>query len=94
MILEKIVMNYGSWCYKKRFFKLFLNQVMMQPHNRRMPFSLYISALAVSDTVVLLNGEFIFLPEDFSMLCHPWVSDFFPHKVKRSQLKPSKVRLN
>ena len=30
---------------------------MMQPHNRHMSFSLYISALAVSDTVVLLIGN-------------------------------------
>ena len=30
---------------------------MIQPQNRRMSFSLYISALAVSDTVVLLIGN-------------------------------------
>ena len=55
---------------QKRSGLMFLNQVMLQPHNRRMPFSLYISALAVTDTVVLLNGEFIFLPEDLSQLYH------------------------
>ena len=32
-------------------------QVMIQPHNRHMSFSLYISALAVADTTVLLNGK-------------------------------------
>ena len=32
-------------------------QVMIQKHNRQMSFSLYISALAVSDTFFLLNGE-------------------------------------
>ena len=32
-------------------------QVMIQPHNRNMSFSLYISALAVSDTIVLLVGK-------------------------------------
>ena len=31
---------------------------MMQPHNRHVPFSVYISALAVSDNIVLLNGKF------------------------------------
>ena len=30
---------------------------MIQPHNRHMSFSLYISALAVADTTVLLNGK-------------------------------------
>ena len=30
---------------------------MTQPHNRQMSFSLYISALAVSDTVVLIMGK-------------------------------------
>ena len=30
---------------------------MIQKHNRQMSFSLYISALAVSDTFFLLNGE-------------------------------------
>ena len=32
-------------------------QVMVQKHNRQMSFSFYISALAVSDTVVLLGGK-------------------------------------
>ena len=32
-------------------------QVMIQPHNRHMSFSVYISALAVADTTVLLNGK-------------------------------------
>ena len=30
---------------------------MIQPHNRHMSFSLYIAALAVSDTAALLSGE-------------------------------------
>ena len=34
-------------------------QVMIQKHNRHMSFSLYISALAVSDTVALISGTFI-----------------------------------
>ena len=32
-------------------------QVMVQRHNRHMSFSLYISALAVNDTIALLIGE-------------------------------------
>ena len=35
----------------------YLIQVMMQLHNRQMSFSLYISALAVSDTMVVLTGK-------------------------------------
>ena len=35
-----------------------LFEVMVQRHNRHMSFSLYISALAVSDTVALLIGEY------------------------------------
>ena len=38
--------------------KVYSFQVMIQRHNRRMSFSLYISALAVSDTIVLLIGEY------------------------------------
>ena len=34
-------------------------QVMIQPQNRQISFSLYISALAVADTVVLLAGKWI-----------------------------------
>ena len=34
---------------------------MIQPHNRQMSFSLYISALAVSDTMVVLTGKSKFL---------------------------------
>ena len=30
---------------------------MIQPHNRHMSFSLYISALALSDTIAVINGE-------------------------------------
>ena len=33
---------------------------MIQPHNRQMSFSWYISALAVSDTIALLVGEYIY----------------------------------
>ena len=36
---------------------IFFYQVMIQKHNRQMSFSLYISALAVSYTLFLLNGE-------------------------------------
>ena len=36
---------------------LYFIQVMIQPHNRHMSFSLYIAALAVSDTAALLSGE-------------------------------------
>ena len=32
-------------------------QVMMQPQNRDMSFSLYISSLAVSDTIAMLIGK-------------------------------------
>ena len=35
----------------------FIFQVMVQPRNRNMSFSWYISALAVSDTIALLVGE-------------------------------------
>ena len=38
---------------------IFEFQVMIQPHNRQMSFSLYISALAVSDTVVLIMGKIV-----------------------------------
>ena len=31
---------------------------MIQPHNRHMSFSLYISALSVTDTIVLVNGNY------------------------------------
>ena len=34
-------------------------QVMIQPQNRQISFSLYISALAVADTVVLLAGKLV-----------------------------------
>ena len=34
---------------------------MVQPHNRHMSFSLYISALAESDTIVLLVGKNIYI---------------------------------
>ena len=39
---------------KENFFFIF--QVMIQKQNSHMSFSLYISALAVSDTVSLING--------------------------------------
>ena len=35
-------------------------QVMMQKHNRHMSFSLYISMLAVTDTICLLIGKFFY----------------------------------
>ena len=31
---------------------------MVQKHNRQMSFSLYISVLAISDTIILVNGKF------------------------------------
>ena len=40
-------------------FSCHIFQVMVQSHNRRMSFSLYISALAVTDTVVLLCGKLL-----------------------------------
>ena len=36
-------------------------QVMVQKHNRQMSFSLYISALAVSDSIILITGWFFTL---------------------------------
>ena len=36
----------------------FYFKVMIQPHNRNMSFALYISALAVSDTIALLIGNY------------------------------------
>ena len=35
-------------------------QVMIQSHNRHMSFSLYICALAVADTIVILVGKYVF----------------------------------
>ena len=45
---------------KKRssFHWMLLTQVMMQPHNRRVSFSLYISALSITDTIALMLGMF------------------------------------
>ena len=43
-------------------------QVMIQPHNRHMSFSLYISALAVSDTAALLSGESNFNVEIYNLV--------------------------
>ena len=43
-----------------------LFQVMVQPHNRHMSFSIYISVLAVADTVVLLGGKWICLSVDIT----------------------------
>ena len=40
--------------------KITLIQVMIQPHNRGIPFSQYISALAILDTLGLLIGELLF----------------------------------
>ena len=34
---------------------------MLQPHNRIMSFSLYIAALAVTDTITLIAGKSIFI---------------------------------
>ena len=36
-------------------------QVMIQPHNRKISFSLYISALAVADTIVVVSGKISYL---------------------------------
>ena len=38
---------------------LFILQVMIQPHNRHMSISLYISVLAVADTIALLLGKLL-----------------------------------
>ena len=43
-------------------------QVMLQAHNRHMSFSAYIAALAVSDTIVLLNGEYCVEARDFDQI--------------------------
>ena len=40
---------------------------MIQPHNKHMSFSLYISASAVADTIVLLNGNNYFNNKFFSI---------------------------
>ena len=37
--------------------KILVLRVMTQKHNRHMPFSLYISVLAITDTISLLIGE-------------------------------------
>ena len=37
---------------------------MMQPHNRKMSFTVYLSALAVADTLVLVIGKYWSLPEN------------------------------
>ena len=49
-------------------------QVMVQRHNRHMSFSLYISALAVTDTVVLICGEYFmaFNQKKFQKLFRPF----------------------
>ena len=36
---------------------VFVLQVVIQSHNRHMSFSAYIAALAVSDSIALLNGK-------------------------------------
>ena len=36
---------------------------MVQKHNSHMSFSLYIAALAVSDTAALISGMFVSLPQ-------------------------------
>ena len=46
-----------SWQEYQSFTIARFIQVMIQPHNRQMSFSVYISALAVADTTVLLNGK-------------------------------------
>ena len=59
---QLICLDINSGHHKLRTFihcdvKNIFYQVMTQKHNRQMSFSLYISALAVSDTFFLLNGE-------------------------------------
>ena len=43
-------------------------QVMVQPHNRHMSFSVYITALSLSDTICLLNSKFFYNSEYFMVL--------------------------
>ena len=46
---------------------------MIQPHNRHMSFSIYISALAVSDTFTLVNGMYMLFMIDRNQ-CYESVS--------------------
>ena len=54
-------------------------QVMIQPQNRQMSFSLYICALAVADTIALLNGKKIYtslMDKEIKILAHDWSLKF------------------
>ena len=53
--------HYVQMSMTKQGFMLGIFQVMTQKHNRHLSFSLYISMLAVTDTVVLIVGELAFL---------------------------------
>ena len=44
-------------------------QVMIQPHNRHMSFSVYICVLSVADTVSLIIGRYVLLVALFGGLC-------------------------
>ena len=48
---------------------------MIQPHNRHMSFSLYIAALAVSDTAALLCGKSNVNVENYNLISkkHSWL---------------------
>ena len=53
--LQFFLLKIFSFLNLKRYLLVF--QVMIQANNRRMPFALYISALAVTEPVCLLIGE-------------------------------------
>ena len=55
---RKIHFLYGFIPIQKMI-SVFVFQVMVQPHNRHMSFSVYISALSISDTISLLNSKFL-----------------------------------
>ena len=55
---QMLVNLWNARCKTSQFIAWVTFQVMMQKHNRHMSFSLYISMLAVTDTICLLIGEF------------------------------------
>ena len=63
--LRQLITYIQSLVIQAKFFFILMSlmnfrssvQVMMQPQNRHMSFSLYISSLAVSDTIAMLIGE-------------------------------------
>ena len=53
-----------------KMMRSFQLQVMMQSHNRQLSFSLYLSALAVNDTIALLFSEYGF---SFVQIFRVWI---------------------